>query len=46
MTKEKREMAFSIKATQEEKDVIKANAQKLGLPVVTYIRLVAMKGFK
>lgn len=46
MAKETRVMAFSIKATPKEIEVIKSNAKSMGLPVATYIRMVSMKGSK
>lgn len=44
MEKEKRTMAFNVKATPSELAAIKENAQNAGLPVSTYIRLLALKG--
>ena len=44
MEKENREFGFNIKATKSEKETIKENARNAGLPVATYIRMVALKG--
>ena len=44
MEKENREFGFNIKATKSERDTIKENARNAGLPVATYIRMVAMRG--
>ena len=44
MEKEKRTMAWNIKATPTEIAIVKKNADEAGLPVSTYIRWVAMKG--
>ena len=44
MDKENREFGFNIKATKSEREKIKENARNAGLPVATYIRMVALKG--
>lgn len=44
MEKENRTFGFNIKTTKEEREAIKENAHKVGLPVATYIRMVALKG--
>lgn len=44
MKKEKRTLAWNIKATPSEVAIVKKNADEAGLPVSTYIRWVAMKG--
>lgn len=44
MDKENRTFGFNIKATKEERNAIKENARKAGLPVATYIRMVALNG--
>lgn len=44
MEKENREFGFNIKATKSEREAIKENARNAGLPVATYIRMVALKG--
>lgn len=41
---EKRKIAFSIVATDYEKQKIKDNAKEMGLPTNVYIRYMAMKG--
>lgn len=46
MEKENRTFGFNIKATKSEKETIKENARNAGLPVATYIRMVALKGGK
>lgn len=46
MAKETRIMAFSIKATPKEIEIIKSNAKSMGLPVTTYMRMVSIKGVK
>lgn len=43
---EKRSLSTTIRVSESEMKKIQNNADKIGLPVATYIRMVSMKGVK